>query len=102
MSLIVDLIRPELIELSALELEKSLLFDFVNLLASTNTCINHSAPNFVTMYTVIRAWMSLIMIVYSLASANKDQSAPNLVKIYMSIRSRVRSIMVPIGFEQLE
>ena len=37
--------------------------------------------------------------VYTLASANTNQSAPNLVKIYMIIRSRMSSIMDLIGPE---
>ena len=40
--------------------------------------------------------------VYTLSSANIDQSAPNLVKIFMSDRICMSSIMGPIGPEQLE
>ena len=41
-------------------------------------------------------------LVYTLASANTNQSAQNLVKIYMTIRSRMSSIMDLIGSEHLE
>ena len=40
--------------------------------------------------------------VYSLASANMDQSVPNLATIYMSIRSRMSSIMEQIKPEHPE
>ena len=40
--------------------------------------------------------------VYTLASANIDQSAPNLVKMYMTIRSLMSSIMDLIGPELFE
>ena len=40
--------------------------------------------------------------VYTLATANKDQSAPNLVKIYMTIRCQINLIMIPIGLELQE
>ena len=53
MSLIMDLIGPELSELSALEFENFSIFDFV----------------------------------YTLESANIDQSVPNLATIYMPIKS---------------
>ena len=108
-----DLIRPELFELSALELENFSIFDFVYTLASAN--IEQSVPNLVTIYMPIMSRMSLIMgqielehpelfalefgiidksyFVYTPASTNIDQSAPNLVKMYMTIRSRMSSIM---------
>ena len=59
MSLIMDVIRPELSELPTLELGKIAEFDFVYTLASTN--INQSAPNLVKMYVTIRSWMSSII-----------------------------------------
>ena len=40
--------------------------------------------------------------VYTLTSANIDQSAPNLGKMFMSNRIWMSSIMGPIGLEQLE
>ena len=40
--------------------------------------------------------------VYSLSSANIDQSAPNLVKMYVIIRSQMRWIMDLIGPELFE
>ena len=56
---IMDVIRPELCKLSALELENFATFDFVHTLESVN--INQSAPNLVTVYMTIRSRMSLIM-----------------------------------------
>ena len=112
MSLIMDLIGPELSELSALE-RKFSIFDFVYTLASAN--IDQSVPNLVTIYMPIKSRMSLIMgqielehpelfalefgitgesdFVYTPVSTNIDQSAPNLVKMYMTIRSRMSLIM---------
>ena len=40
--------------------------------------------------------------VYTLASANVDQSVPNLATIYMPIRSRMTSIMGQIELEHAE
>ena len=98
-----DLIRPELTELSALELEFA-IFDFVYTLASAN--IDQSVPHLATIYLPIRSRMSLIMeqiksenqelfalefgkiaetdFVYTLASPNINRSAPNLVKMYVT------------------
>ena len=59
MSLIMDPIGPEQLELLDVELGKITAFNFVHSLASTN--INQSAPNLVTMYMSIRSQMSLIM-----------------------------------------
>ena len=107
MSSIMELIGPELSELSSLELE--------------------NLP-YLTMFTLyhlpMRAWMSLIMgqiepehpelfaleygkiaesdFVYTLASTNNNQSAPNLVKMYMTIRSQMSLIMDLIGPELSE
>ena len=58
MSLIMDLIGPELNELSALEFEFA-IFDFVYFLSSTN--IDKSVPNLATIYIAIKSQMSLIM-----------------------------------------
>ena len=98
MSSIVDLIRQELSELSALE--------FAN--------IDQSVPNLATIYMPMKSWMSSIVgqiksehpelfalefgkiaksdFVYTLSSTNIDQLSPNLVKMYMTIRSR----MIPL------
>ena len=79
--------------------------DFVYTLASAN--IDQSVPNLATIYMTIRPWMSLIMgqiepdylelfalefgkiaesdFVYTLSSANINQSTPNLVKMYMTV-----------------
>ena len=79
--------------------------DFVYTLASAN--IDQSVPNLATIYMTIRPWMSLIMgqiepdylelfalefgkiaesdFVYTLSSANINQSTPNLVKMYTTV-----------------
>ena len=118
MSSIMDLIGPELSDLSALELEKFAIFDFVYTLASAN--IDQSVPNLATIYLPIRSWMSLIMekikpenlelfalefgkfaetdFVYTLASPNINQSAPNLVKMYVTIKTHF--ILIPQCFQK--
>ena len=116
-----DLIGPELFELSAFELE-NLPYLTVYTLASAN--IDQSVPNLATIYMPIRSQMSSIMeqieaeylelfvlefgkiaesdFVYTLLSTNINKSAPNLVKIYVTIRSRMRSITDLIGPELSE
>ena len=120
-SSIMELIGPELSELSALELE---IFDYVYILACAN--IDQSVPNLATICIPMRSRMSSIMVqiepehpdifalefgkiaeydfVYTLSSTNIDQSAPNLVKMfmYMTIRFRKSSIMDLIGPELSE
>ena len=59
MSLIVEQIKPEQLELFALEFGKTAETDFVYTLASPN--INQSAPNLVKMYVTTRSRMSSIM-----------------------------------------
>ena len=59
MSLIVEQIKPEQLELFALEFGKTAETDFNYTLASPN--INQSAPNLVKMYVTIRSRMSSIM-----------------------------------------
>ena len=59
MSLIMDLIRPELSESFALELAKIAESDFVYTLASTNA--DQLVSTMVTIYMTMRSWMSLIM-----------------------------------------
>ena len=56
-----DLIRPELSELFALEFAKIAESDFVYTLASTN--VDQLVPNMVTiyMYMTMRSWMSSIL-----------------------------------------
>ena len=93
MSLIMEQIKPEHLELFALEFGKIAETDFVYTLASPN--INQSAPNFVQMYVTILSWMNSIVdligvelselfalefakiaesdFVYTLASTNLDQ-----------------------------
>ena len=51
--------EPEHPELFALEFGKTAEYDFVYTLSSTN--IDHSAPNLVKMYVIMRSRMSLIM-----------------------------------------
>ena len=121
MSSIMELIGPELSELSALELE-NLPHLTVYSLAPAN--IDQSVPNLTTIYMPIRTRMGLIMgqiepehpelfalefrkiaesdFVYTLASTNIHQSAPNLVKMYMTIRSQMSSNMDLIRLELFE
>ena len=95
-------IESEDLVLFALEFGKIAESDFVYTLASTN--IDQSTPNLVKMYVTIRSRMSFIMeligpellelsalefenlpylTVYTLASANIDQSVPNFATIYI-------------------
>ena len=107
-----ELIGPELSELSAIELE-NLPYLTVYTLASAN--VDQSIPNLATIYIPIRFQMSSIMgqiepehlelfafefgkiaeydFVYTLSSTNIHLSAPNLVKMFVIIRSRMSSIM---------
>ena len=104
MSSIMDLIRPDLFELSALELE--------NLPYLTSANIDQTVPNLATIYMPIKSqlWdkssqnigsylpLNLEKIaqsdfVYTPASTNIDHSAPNLDKMYMTLRSRMTLIM---------
>ena len=116
MSSIIGQIEPEHLELFALEFGKIAEYDFVYTLSFTN--IDQSAPNLIKMYLIIRYRMSLIMdligpklselsalelenlpyltFVYTIASANIDQSVPNLATIYLPIRSRISSIIEQI------
>ena len=112
MNSILEQIELEHPELFALEFGKIAESDFVYTPASTN--IDQSAPNLVKMYVTIRLCMSSIidligpelseksalefenfpyLTVYTLASANIDQSVPNLVTIYMPIKSRMSLIL---------
>ena len=93
----------------------------VNILASAN--INQSSSNLVKMYMTTKARMSSTMIligpelselsapelenlpyltVYSLASANIDQSVPNLATIHMPMRARMSLIMGQIEFGKID
>ena len=58
MSSVIGQIKPEHLELFALDLGKIAASDFVYTLASTN--INQSAPNLVKMYVTIRSQIGLI------------------------------------------
>ena len=58
-SSIMDLIGPELFELSALEFEKFAIFDFVYTLAFTN--IDQSVPNLATICIPIKSQVSVII-----------------------------------------
>ena len=112
MSSIMDLIRPELSDLSAFEFE-NLPYLTVYTLASAN--IDQSVPNLATIYMPVSPRMSSIIgqiqpehpellalefgkiaesnFVFTLASTNINQSSPNLVTMYMSIRSQMSLIM---------
>ena len=113
MSSIMGQIEPEHLELFALEFGKIAENDFVYTLSSTN--LNQSAPNLIKVYMTMRSQMSLILeligpelsqvvcpwirkfaifdFVYTLASANIDQSVPKLATIYMPRRCQMSSIM---------
>ena len=115
MIMILGQIESKYLELFALEFGKIVQYDLVYTLASTN--IIQSTPNLVKMYMTIRSQMSLIMdligpelfelfalkleknaifdFIYTLASANIDQSVPNN-NIYIPIKSRMSSIMSSI------
>ena len=117
-----DLMGPELFELSVLEFEKFAIFDFVYTLASAN--IDQSVPNLATIYIPIKSRMSSILgqiesehpklfalefgkiaesdFVYTLASTNINQSSLKFVKMYLTTRARMSSIMEPIGPELSE
>ena len=58
-SLIMDLIRPELSELFALKFAKIAVPDFVYTPASIN--IDQLVPNMVTIYMTMKSWVSLII-----------------------------------------
>ena len=116
MSSIMELIGPELSELSVLELEN---LPYLTLFTLASANIDQSVPNLATIYMPIRSPMSSIMeqikpehpelfalefgkiaesdLAYTLASTNINQSAQNLVKMYLTIRSRMSSIMDLIG-----
>ena len=59
MSVIMNLIGAELLELFLLEFAKTAESDFVYTLASTN--VDQWVPNMVTIYMTMRSWMSSIM-----------------------------------------
>ena len=130
-SSIMDLIRPELSELSVLEFEKLqylIFFFFFFFLNPASANIDHSAPNLVTIYMTNRSRISLIMgiigperlelfaielekkkkkiaefdIVYTLASTNINRSAQNFVEMYVTIRSRMNYTMDLIRAEHLQ
>ena len=58
MSLIMDIIGPELSELSALELEN---LPYLTLLTLASANIDQSVPNLATIYMLIRSWTSSII-----------------------------------------
>ena len=121
MSSIIGQMESEHQGLFALEFEKIAESDFVYTPASTN--IDQSAPNLVKMYMTIGSRMSSIMDIirpelfelstlelenfpyltlFTLASANIDQSVPNLITIYMPIKSQMSLIMGQIQSEHPE
>ena len=126
MSSILGQIKLEHPELFALEFGKIALSDFVYTLAYTlaSTNIDQSKPNLVKMYVTIRLRVSSIMnlikpehfelsalelenfslfdFVYTLTSANIDQSVPNSATVYIAIKSRMSSIIGQIESENLE
>ena len=122
MSLIMDLIGPEMSWVICPWIRKFAIFDFVYALPYAS--IDQSVPNLATIYMPIKSQMRSIMgqieskhpelfalgfgkvaesdFVYTLASTNIDQSRPNCVKMYVIIRSQMSSIMDLIGPELFE
>ena len=121
MCLILGQIELEHPKLFALEFGKIAESDFVYTLASTNN--DQSTPNLVKMNMTIRIRMSLIMdligpelyelsalefenlpylTLFTLSSANIDQSVPNLATIYIAIKSLMSVIMGQIESENWE
>ena len=95
MTSIMDLMEPELSELSALELE-DLPYLTVYTLAFAN--IDQSVPKLDTvlhpeLFALEFGKIAETDFVYSLAFPNINQSAPNLVTIFMTMRSWIGSIM---------
>ena len=88
MSFIMELIGPELSELSALELE--------------NLPVGQIEAEHTELFALEFGKIAESDFVYTLASTNIDQSAPNLVKMYMTIRSQMSFIMDLIGPELSE
>ena len=117
-----DLIGPELSELSTLELEIFAIFDYVYSLSSAN--IDQSVPNLATIHMLMRARMSLIMgqiepehpelfalefgkiaesdFVYTLASTNIEKINTKLGQNVCDLRLWMSSIMDLIGPELFE
>ena len=105
MSLIMEQIEIELMELFVFEFGKIAESDFVYTLASANN--NQSAPNLLKMYVTIRSGMRSIMdligrelselfplefaklaesdFVYTIASTIVDQLIPNMVTVHMTM-----------------
>ena len=103
MSAIMDLIGPELFELSALELEN---LPYLTIYSLASASIDQSVPNLATIYMPIKSRMSSIMgqmesehlelfalafgkdaesnFVYTLATANVDQLVPNMFLMYVT------------------
>ena len=112
MSSIMDLIGPELFELSALELENLpylTLFTLQHLQILTNQY--QTWPQLITgkielehqeLFALEFGKIAENDFVYTLSSTNIDQSALNVVKMYVIIRSRLCPIMDLIGPELFE
>ena len=112
-SLIMDLIRPDFFELSALELENLpylTLFTLTHRQILTNqyqTWPQYICPSGLRRVRLWNKWNQNVQsffvlefrkitesdFVYTLASININQSAPNLVKMYVTIRTRMRLII---------
>ena len=97
MSSIMDIIGPELFELSALELE-----NLPYLRSWMSSIMEQIKPEHPELLTLEFGKIAETDFVYTLASPNINQSAPNLVKMYVIIRSRMSSIMDLIGAELSE
>ena len=90
LSFIMEVIRLELSELSALELEN---------LPYLTSFMGQIEPEHLELFALEFGKIAETDFFYPLASTNINKSAPNLVKMYVTIRSRMSSIMDLIGSE---
>ena len=110
MSSIMGEIEPEYSELFALEFGKIAESDFVYTQAATNikkinTLLGQNVCDHKTLYEFnygCNRTRIIFDFVYSLSSANIDQSVPNLATIYIAIKSRMSLIMGQIESENWE
>ena len=104
MSSIMDVIRPELSELSTLELENFPYLTLVNIWGLSHSIYAHKVsdefdygkkiePEHLELFALEFGEIVESDFVYTLASTNINQWAPNLVKMYVTIRSWMSLIM---------
>ena len=114
MNSIMEVMGPEVSELSALELEK---LPYLTLFRLASANIDQSVPNLATIYMPLMYRMGLIMgqiepepehlelfalefgniaeydFVYTLSSTNINRTTRNVVKMFVIIKSRMSSIL---------